>query len=90
MKDEVKAIWFLGVVLILVGILWTYENIMDKRELQPLDQFCQERGYVSFSHTERWNFKGEELLTILCFNEEKEMVLIESIPVYNEVFNKPR
>lgn len=90
MDDKVKAIWFLGIVLIIAGVLWAYENIMDKRELQPLNQFCQERGYKEFAGTERWTYKATDVLSIMCFNEEQEYVFVESIDVYNEVFNKPR
>jgi len=90
MEDKVKAIWFLGTVLILVGILWTYENVMDKRQIQPIDQFCQERGYKEFAGVERWSYESEEVLSIMCYNKDKEYVFVESIPVYNEIFNKPR
>ena len=94
-KKEFGCWWFgffIGVMimLIIIGALWTYEQKMDEKEIQPLNQFCQERGYVEYSHTERWDFKEDEVLSILCLNDKDEIVFVESIDVYNEVFNKPR
>jgi len=54
-----------------------------------LSDFCQDRGYITFSHIEMWNYKGNETLSIICENSEGQQSFTESIPVYNEVFNKP-
>lgn len=89
MKKEVKAIWFLGIAFMLLGSFWTFEQIQDRKQIQPLEEFCQERGYVKFSEIQRW-WNQEELLSIVCINNEGEYAFTESISVYNDAYNKPR
>lgn len=90
MKTKLMTIGTLGIALIVVSGLWVFEHSMDKEKIQPLQQFCQERGYVGFSHVDRWRYEQQALLSIYCINKQGELVIPVSIPVYRDVFNKPK
>lgn len=82
-------IGLIGIFLLFIGLIIGIALTVSTPTYQNLNDFCEDRQYKSFSHIERWVYEGEETLSIICQNKDGEYSFAESIPVYNEVFNRP-
>ena len=90
MKNKTKnIIWTaLVIVALIIGVIIGFVLVATQSTYQSLNQFCKDRQYVSFSSAYIWTFNNTELLSIGCENKDGDYAIGESIPIYNEVFQK--